>query len=443
MPTPSLAMRGFIEKGLRHGRPLGGHVTYNTWYSYGTLVDQPSMEAEIDTAAALGVEQFVIDAGWWPGVDPNDPGNWVDGWGNWEVDRDRFPDGLGALSERAHSRGMRFGIWVEPERVTLGTVGRPGLALERYLAMQDSRYDPNAPNEQARSAQVCFADAAARGWVLEKLAAFIDDVHPDYLKWDNNFTVACTRGGHSHGAEDGNFAHVRGVRMVQEALRERYPELDIENCSGGGNRLSLDMLAVTDAAWMDDRTFPSVRTRHGLEGLATVFPPSYLLSLAVTTADEPMTDDPAYDLPQIMRSRMPGILGLSLVAAGMADGLSAALSREIALYKLIRPTMREAGAVLLTPPPTLYPDLPWSGWDAIEYVSPRTGDAVILAFDTLDTSKSRQIWPRALQPYAVYDLESAEYGDLGSATGVELMARGIELTRSGTSRGHVLILRAR
>ena len=68
---------------------------------------------------------------------------------------------------------------------------------------------------------------------------------------------------------------------------------------------------------------------------------------------------------------------------------------------------------------------------------------MILAFETIDAPKSQHIRPRALQPYAVYDVESADYGDLGSATGVELMERGIELTRSGIARGHVLILRVR
>ena len=61
--------------------------------------------------------------------------------------------------------------------------------------------------------------------------------HPDYLKWDNNFWVNCTRLGHGHGTDDGNFVHCPGAAADPRELRERYPDLLIENCSGGGNRL--------------------------------------------------------------------------------------------------------------------------------------------------------------------------------------------------------------
>src|SRR5262249_43975568 len=158
-------------------------------------------------------------------------------------------DGLGSLSAHAHDLGMRFGVWVEPERVDLDTVGRPGLVLERFLAQRDGRYDPAVPNRESSSAQICFADPDARAWITQKLADFIDAISPDYLKWDNNFWVNCNRAGHGHGTDDGNFAHMRGVQMVRDNLRARYPDLTIEECAEGGHRLSLGTLATSDVAW--------------------------------------------------------------------------------------------------------------------------------------------------------------------------------------------------
>ena len=59
---------------------------------------------------------------------------------------------------------MKFGLWVEPERVWLDTVGRPGLAEEPFLAQQDGAYQPGSPNDEVRDAQVCLADPGrARG----------------------------------------------------------------------------------------------------------------------------------------------------------------------------------------------------------------------------------------------------------------------------------------
>ena len=59
------ALRSYVLQGIRQGRPLTPLVTYNTWFAYGTDVDEASMRAEMDPAAAMGAELFVIDAGWY------------------------------------------------------------------------------------------------------------------------------------------------------------------------------------------------------------------------------------------------------------------------------------------------------------------------------------------------------------------------------------------
>jgi alpha-galactosidase len=60
----------------------------------------------------MGVELFVIDAGWYIGADTKHTTNFTPGLGTWTADPDRFPDGLAALSAFAHSLGMKFGVWV-------------------------------------------------------------------------------------------------------------------------------------------------------------------------------------------------------------------------------------------------------------------------------------------------------------------------------------------
>jgi hypothetical protein len=384
--------QGYIDRALRHGRPYSrASATRGT--HYGTSIDEASLTAEMDLAAAAGAEQFVVDAGWWPGIVD---GDFLRGWGTYEVDMDRFPSGLGALSDRAHQLGLRFGLWVEPERIDRSTINMPGGAIERYLATTDSRYDPRVPNAQAVSAQVCFADPAARTWITGRLVDLIEAVHPDYLKWDNNFWINCNRAGHGHGSADGNFAHMRGVDMVRDELRARFPGMEIEDCSSGANRLSLDMLAYSDSTWLDDRTSPSGVVRHDLEGLLDIFPAPYLLSFAVTTEWEPMADngDGASDIPVIMRSRMSGMLGLSLRLGDMADGSRASMAKQIDLYKRLRPILLDGVSFVLSPQQTSYPDAPWSGWDVTQHVSRTTGDAVLMAFETPDAPPSAIVRPK-------------------------------------------------
>ena len=59
------ATRVFIDSAVRQGRPYSPLVTYNTWFSYGTAINEESMIHEMDAAADLGVELFVVDAGWY------------------------------------------------------------------------------------------------------------------------------------------------------------------------------------------------------------------------------------------------------------------------------------------------------------------------------------------------------------------------------------------
>jgi alpha-galactosidase len=441
VPTTSMAVRSYVEHGLRLGRPLRALATYNTSYSFGIYMDEPSIRAEMELAAGMGFEQFVMDAGWWLEPNAENSGDFIHDWGNWQVDEDRFPSGLGALTDYAHQLGLRFGLWVEPERVDRVTVDEPGLAKERFLATEDGRYQSGVSNRESVSAQICLVDPEARAWVLDKLYEFLDAAHPDYLKWDNNFWVNCNRTGHGHGAEDGNFQHIRALRDVLQQLRVRYPDMDIEECAGGGHRMSLDMLAYADASWVDDRSSPSTRVRRDLEGLSLLFPPAYLSSFAMGGDGDPMDEEPTNDFTTLLRSRMLGIFGASSRLTDLSEGTRLKVTGEIALYRHIRPILQGAGSILLSKQIVASPGESWSGWDALEFLSARTGNAVVFAFRSAEAPSAAILKPKGLRADALYEVESADFGVLGSAAGAALIKDGIQLEASGVTQSHVLILR--
>jgi alpha-galactosidase len=425
------ATRAFVAASIRMHRPMFPLVTYNTWFAYGTAVDETSMLAELDVAATLGVELFVLDAGWYRGSSNSD--DFTTGLGLWEVDSERFPSGLNALRDAAHERGLKFGIWVEPERVDRTTVGRPGLALERWLAASGGRYDPGVA--QPKAAQICLAGREAREWVFQQLVRFIEEVRPDYLKWDNNFWVNCDRGGHDHGTRDGNYGHVTGLLDIFSRLRERFPDLLIENCSGGGNRLEPSMLAFSDVSWMDDQTFSGQRIRHHLQGLSALLPSASLLSF-VMPYDWAAGDDRA-DLPLSFRSRMPGALGLSWRGPELVEWQISEIQREITIYKTLRDVIVESSATVLS---EQVPLTGASGWDVIQQTSSRSGDVLVFAFENRGAKERLLVRPRFLEPGASYRVVSVDRGALGTATGDELMRDGIEIVSSPVSRAHVLRL---
>jgi len=422
------ALRSYVMDALRAGRPIGSLVTYNTWFAYGTEIDDTSMRAEMDHAAALGVELFVIDAGWYPGTGAAGPFDFDAGLGGWTADPARFPNGLRPLREYAHGLGMQFGLWVEPERVNLSLVGAPGVE-EAWLATEGGQYGSD------HAGQICLANAAARQWLMDRLTTLLDDVQPDYLKWDNNMFVNCDRDGHGHGPADGNFAHTGALYDMFTQLRARYPGMQIENVSGGGNRLDVGMLRFTDVAWMDDRTAPSVHVRHNIQGLSAVFPPAYLLSFVTDHDTEPLHDAP--DLPLYFRSRMGGALGLCFRGDSFTEDEDAAMASEIAIYKAARATITQSAGSLLTKQAT--PD-DGPSWDVLQE-STAEHDSVVLSAVQSDTGvQTINVKPTDLAPATTYQVQSVDTGLLGTATGAALMTQGIDVVQSPVSAAHILIL---
>jgi alpha-galactosidase len=424
------ALRSYVVNGIRAGRPFLPLVTYNTWFAYATQIDERAMHGEMERVAPLGVELFVIDAGWYERTDSQGSLDFNAGLGTWVADPARFPDGLRTLSEHAHSLGMKFGLWVEPERLNLQLRRDVGLE-EEWLATSHGEYGSE------RVGQICLAGSAGRQWVLDRIGSLIDQAQPDYVKWDNNGWINCDRDGHGHGATDGNFAHVRGLYDLLATLRERYPDVMFENVSGGGNRLDLGMIRYTDVAWMDDRTAPSAHVRHNLQGLSVVFPPAYLLSFVTNHDTEPLHDSP--DLLMYVRSRMASALGLCFRGDELSEGDAAALAHEVEIYKSVRATIAAASASLLTAQATIDNG---PAWDVIQESTADAQQTLMYAFQSDQGVDRIRIRPVGLDPDVTYRVQSVDTGDLGEASGADLMTDGIDILQSPNSAAHILLITA-
>jgi alpha-galactosidase len=425
----SAAVRSYIFTSIRQGRPFAPLVTYNTWYAFGTSIDEGGVHGAMLRAAALGIELFVIDAGWYTGAGTHGRWDFATGLGTWQPDPARFPDGLSPLRDYAHSLGMKFGIWVEPPRVSLDTVGQPGLAQEPWLATRRGQYG------SGDSALICLAGRAGREWVLAELTELIETVQPDYLKWDNNLSVSCDRDGHGHGPHDGNFAQVNGLYAVLSTIRATYPNVLIESAGGGGTQLDLGILRYVDRAWMDDRTAPATVVRHNTEGLSTLFPPASLLSFVIDAAAEPIHG--TSDLSLAFRSRMIGGLGLSFRNEGFSGDELSAMQREIALENRTRAVRSDAAGAMLTPQAKVTNG---PSWDAFQETAADQQRVLIWAFQTDPAVRTFTVMPTGLMPTAQYEVWSADVGAIGSASGAELAASGIEIPSSSVSAAHLLIL---
>lgn len=420
----------------RRGRPFPALATYNTWFTFGIEIDDALIRRQMDSFAAIGGELFQLDAGWYPPTGARNHFDFSAGLGSWQVDRARFPGGLGSLSDYAHQLGMKFGVWVEPERVDMATVGRPGLAERKFLAQADGAYQPGRANDAAEAGQICLAEDEGWRWVRDRLFAFLDEARPDYVKIDLNGWLICNRTDHAHGSEGGNFGHVTGFYRLLDALHGRYPGLLIENVSGGARRLDMELLTRADVAWMDDRSAPAARVRHHLEQLTRVVPPAALLSYLMPHEAEPMID--AADLPLLSRSRMPGILGLAVDFRGMGEGGHHLFGAQIDQFKGLRAVRGQGFSALLTD--AVRVDGGGPGWDVLQQINPQSGVAVVFAWRNAHGDRRVKVLLQHLRPEVMYRLRSLDRGDLGRALGEDLMAGGLDIEASSLSASQVFIL---
>ncbi|MBO0514657.1 alpha-galactosidase [Streptomyces beijiangensis] len=301
-------------------------VVYNSWEATGWDVTLEGQRALAERAAALGVELFVVDDGWF-GQRTSDRA----GLGDWHPNPERFPHGLGPLADEVRRLGMGFGLWVEPEMTN------PDSDLHR--AHPDwVLHMPNRRRSELRQQLVLnFARTDVTEWAYEWLERLVATYEIDFLKWDMNraFTEA---GWPGHpDAERLWTDHTRGVYAVLDRLRRAHPRLRIEGCAGGGGRADLGMLARTDQIWISDNTDADDRIaiQHGYSQIY----PARTMSAWATDSPNPYTHRTT-PLPYRFHVAMTGALGIGgdLSRWSRADLTEAA--GLVALYKDIRPVVQ-------------------------------------------------------------------------------------------------------
>jgi alpha-galactosidase len=402
-------------------------VQYNSWFAHLVDIDETILRREADYAARLGAEVFVIDAGWWePSRRTSD--NFTTGLGLWQPSAEKFPGGLRAFADYVRGLGMRFGIWVEPERVDLR---RPGTWRDGWIVRHhDAIVSPPWPPDTV-SAWLCYGHPDVQAWAVEWISRLVEEVGAEWLKWDSNWWGVCTCTNHSHSATDGEFHQAQGVHNVLQQLRARFPQLMIENCAGGGTRTDFAMLANSHATWLHDASTPSRRVRFHLAGANVLFPPELCNTFVVDADDEPLTDPatPRAELDTIARSRMLGAYGVSARLPEWTVEAFAAVQTAIAQYKQLRPALKTGRFYHLLPQAEYAcPDLPPEGqWEAYAVVTADRQAGAAWVFRGPDGNESRRIRLRGLDPLAHYVLEDADTGHTVAGSGAQWIEDGLEV----------------
>lgn len=196
-------------------------------------------------AAGLGVELFVLDDGWFGKRDSDDSGL-----GDWYVNEKKLGCTLADISRQIHELGMKFGIWFEPECVSEDS--------DLYRAHPDWAFTvPGRKPMRGRYQLVLdFSRQDVRDHIFAQMCEVLDHARVEYLKWDFNRSISDIYSAALPADRQGEVAHryVLGLYDFLEKLRNRYPDILIEGCSGGGGRFDAGMLYYTPQIWCSDDT---------------------------------------------------------------------------------------------------------------------------------------------------------------------------------------------
>jgi alpha-galactosidase len=378
-------------------------VLYNGWEaSYFNLSYEGQAELA-RKAAAMGVELFCIDDGWF-GARRSD----FAGLGDWFVRADAFPNGLEQLVQEVHRLGMKFGLWIEPEMVN------PDSDLYR----QHPDWVLHFPGRERTEARHQLILDFGCPEVVEHIFAVLDTLVQRYsisfFKWDMNRLT--TEPGSVVGKAIWR-RHVAGVYAIMDGLRQKYPSLEIQSCSGGGGRVDLGILARTDQVWVSDNTdaFDRIRIQ---EGFSLAYP-ARCMEAWVTHEHSHITKRTT-SLSLRFDVAMRGALGVGSSLNELNEAELAEYASYIAFYKRIRPVIQEGRLYRLE-------RLEEFQASVIEYVLPDGSQAVYS--EVIRDYPVASFRPNALLknliPGAVYTVTDRHEHEIHRASGYELMTLGL------------------
>jgi alpha-galactosidase len=313
-------------------------VLYNSWEATEFKVDEPGQIALAEKAAKLGVERFVMDDGWFGHRNTD-----TAGLGDWTVNRAKFPNGLKPLIDRVHGLGMSFGLWVEPEMVN------PDSDLFRAHPDWAMQF-PGRPRTEGRHQLVLnLARTDVRDHLLSVLDTLLKENDIQFLKWDYNRNWTEPGWAQMPVADQQRIGvqFIRNLYYILGELRRRHPGLEIESCSGGGGRIDLGIMALTDQVWTSDNTDPFDRLKIQ-DGFTRAYPTSAMMAW--------VTDSPNWvngrttSMDYRFLSSMQGSLGLGTNLNNLSEADLASAAKWIAAYKEVRRTVQRGDRYRLIAP---------------------------------------------------------------------------------------------
>ncbi len=329
------ASRNFHRWGRKYRLAHGDRerkILLNSWEGVYFDINEPGMKQMMEDIASMGGELFVMDDGWFGDKYPRLTDN--SSLGDWVVDRNKLPNGIGWLVKTAAETGIKFGIWIEPEMTN--TVSELYEQHPDWVLQAANR--PVVTGRGGTQLVLDLSNPAVQDFVfdiVDRLMTENPDI--DYIKWDANMNIS-EHGSHYLKEQSHlQVAYWDGFAKTCDRIRAKYPDLTIQACASGGGRANWGVLPWFDEFWVSDNT-DALQRIYMQWGTSYFFPAIAMASHISATPNH--TVFRTTSLKYRVDVASSGRLGMEIQPKNMTEAEKDFCRQAIANYKRIRPVVQ-------------------------------------------------------------------------------------------------------
>ena len=398
-------------------------ILLNSWEGVYLNVSQKGMEEMMDGVRDLGGELFVMDDGWFGAkyrrtIDDRGLGDWV-------TDTVKLPKGVPALEKAATERGLKWGIWIEPEMVN--TKSELYEKHPDWVVCHPAR-EPQ-PGRGGTQLLLDMSNPAVQDYVF----SIVDNIMKEtpntyYIKWDYNYEI---KNHGSHYLTSDNQSHLLvdyflGVLKTVKRIRQAYPDLVIQCCSSGGARANYGLMPYFDEMWVSDNT--DAQQRLFMQWGTSMFFPVCAMAQHVSASPNHQTQR-VIPIKFRFDVAMTGRLGMEMKPSDLNPKEFEFAKKAFQTYKEIRPIVQQGDQYRLISP------YDGRGYASEMFVTEDKSEAVFFAYkfeQYVDMFRPRFRFA-GLDPDATYQLTEinreggADHWEGARISGRFLMQQGIEV----------------
>ena len=383
------------ERFVRASRP----IVINNWEATRFKFTMEKLRSIVSTVAGTGIDTFVLDDGWFGKREDE-----TSGLGDWFVNEEKMEGTLKDLIDFTHSKGMKFGLWFEPEMISRDS--------DLFRAHPD--WAMQTPDEEAVEARRQLMLDLTRVEVREHIAKIINDIirnnEIDYVKWDCNRDLA---EGYSLALpadrqKETFHRQILGLYDLFDRIVNANPDIIFEGCSSGGSRFDAGVLYYFPQIWTSDQTDAPARAKIQY-GTSYCYPFS-AMSCHITESPNRRAKHVTKLYARADLAHM-GATGYELDTTKMTEEEIATIPAQIAAYKADEDLVFNGDVYRILSP---FGD---SNYFAMQVVSPdkKKAKLTVMKMQEAFNEPEMMIYPQGLDENTVYTVNELEMTMTGSS----------------------------